>query len=197
MQPSTADQSTTRPAPETDGEDLLLRLTREHRDAAGLVLALQRRTGSDAGDSVATARELITDLVRHSVSERIHLLPLVRRFVPEGDAAADRIDAGRQELEYQLQQLERLPINGDFWVHLEAVDALVAQHAGELESHVFPVLAAACPAEELADAGRRAARTARTAPTHPHPHTPREGAALAAASPGTGLVDKVRDLFRS
>lgn len=197
MQPSTADQSTTRPAPESDGEDLLLRLTREHRDAAGLVLALQRRTGSDAGDAVETARELITDLVRHSVSERIHLLPLVRRYVPEGDTAADRIDAGQQKLEYQLQQLERLPMKGDFWIHLKIVDALVTQHAGELESRVFPALAAACPADELRDAGARAAKTARTAPTHPHPHAPREGAALAAAAPGAGLVDRIRDLFRS
>jgi hypothetical protein len=193
---STVDpDSTTRPAPGSDEEDLLLRLRREHRDAAGLLAAIQRRTGSEAGGAVDTVRELITDLVQHSVAERQHLLPLVRQYLPDGDAAAERIIAGQERLERELKLLEQLPVRGEFWIHLRIVENLVSQHAGEVERSVFTPLAAAVPADELQKLGRRAAQTSRIAPTHPHPHSPREGAALAAAAPGAGLVDRVRDLF--
>jgi hypothetical protein len=174
MEPGSADESTTRPAPGSDDEDLLLRLTREHRDAAGLILALQRWSGAGAGDPAWTARELVTDLVRHSLAERIHLLPLVRRHLPGGEATAARIETGQQELEHQVQELDRLAVTADPLSHLTVVDALLTRHADELERHVFPALAAACPVEELRAAGARAA--------------PREGA---------GLVDRIRNLFRS
>lgn len=194
MDPSSADRSTDRPAPGTDGEDLLLRLTREHRDAAGLVLALQRWRADGAGDPAGTARELVTDLVQHAADEREHLLPLVRRHLPEGDAIAGRIVAGHGRIEEQVLPLEHLSGDGDVRPRLEAVDALVARHAEDLERHVFPALDAACPAEELREAGVRAARTtrsARAAPTLSYPS--REGT----GTPGPGLVDRIRDLFRS
>ena len=133
--------------------------------------------------------------MRHSVGERTHLVPLVREHLPDGDTVAARMDTGSTRLERELQALERLPMRGDFWIHLKIVESLVTQHAGELEQYVFPRIAAAVPADELAQLGRRAARTARVGPTHPHPNAPREGAALAAAAPGAGLVDRVRDLF--
>ena len=192
---TTHDESTARTASEGEDEDLLTRLVREHREATALLAALQRRTGSEAGDSLDTVRALITDLVRHSVGERTHLVPLVREHLPDGDTVAARMETGSTRLERELQALERLPMRGDFWIHLKIVESLVTQHAGELEQYVFPRIAAAVPADELAQLGRRAARTARVGPTHPHPNAPREGAALAAAAPGAGLVDRVRDLF--
>ena len=194
---TTHDESTARTASEGEDEDLLTRLVREHREATALLTALQRRTGSEAGDSLDTVRALITDLVRHSVGERTHLVPLVREHLPDGDTVAARMETGSTRLERELQALERLPMRGDFWIHLKIVESLVTQHAGELEQYVFPRIAAATPADELAQLGQRAARTARVGPTHPHPNAPREGAALAAAAPGAGLVDRVRDLFTS
>jgi hypothetical protein len=194
---TTHDEATDRATTDREDEDLLTRLVREHREAAALLTALQRRTGSDAGDSVDTVRALITDLVRHSVGERTHLVPLVREHLPDGETVAARMETGSERLERELQQLERLPMRGDFWIHLKIVESLVTQHAGELEQYVFPRIAAATPADELAQLGQRAARTARVGPTHPHPNAPREGAALAAAAPGAGLVDRVRDLFTS
>lgn len=194
---TTPDETTARTSSTGEDEDLLTRLVREHREASALLLGLQRRTGSEAGDSVDTARKLISDLVQHSVGERTHLVPLVREHLPDGDTVATRIEWGSERLEREMQQLERLPMRGDFWIHLKIVESLVSQHAGELEQYVFPRIAAAVPADRLSDLGHRAARTARTAPTHPHPNAPREGAALAAAAPGAGLVDRVRDMFRS
>jgi hypothetical protein len=192
---TTHDETIDRASSGTEDEDLLTRLVREHREASALLVALQRRTGSQAGDSVDTVRELITDLVRHSVGERTHLVPLVREHLPDGDTVAERMAWGATRLEQELKALERLPMRGDFWMHLKIVESLVTQHAGELEQYVFPRIVAAVPADELAQLGQRAARTARIGPTHPHPNAPREGGALAAAAPGAGLVDRVRDLF--
>lgn len=194
---TTHDQGTDRASSQGEDEDLITRLVREHREASTMLATIQRRTSAQADDAVDTVRELITNLVRHSVGERTHLVPLVREHLPDGDTVAARMEWGATRLEQELQQLERLPMRGDFWIHLKIVESLVSQHAGELEQYVFPLVVADTPADELADLGRRAARSARVGPTHPHPNAPREGAALAAAAPGAGLVDRVRDLFTS
>ncbi|MDD7965277.1 hemerythrin domain-containing protein [Actinomycetospora lemnae] len=175
----------------TDFIDLL---SAEHREVERLFAELEARFGSSASEVEDTAREVVTRLVQHSVAEEVHLYPLVREVLDDGDALADREIAEHDDAERTMKRLEGLPAkSGDFWITYRILTNLIAQHVGEEEQYLFPRLAAAVSKEHREEIGRRLQSTEYTAPTRPHPGAPSEGGKLAALAPGTGLVDRVRD----
>lgn len=53
----------------------------------------------------------------------------------------------------------------------------------------------ACSAEQLDELGEKTRRAKKTAPTRPYPSAPDKPPANKLLAPGTGLVDRARDLL--
>lgn len=177
-----------------ESTDLIEVLSAEHREVERLFAELEARFGSAAAEVEDTARQVVIRLVQHSVAEEVHLYPLVRETLDDGDAIAEREIFEHDEAERTMKRLEALPArSGDFWITYRILTNLVSQHVGEEEKYLFPRLAAAVSKEHRETIGGRILSTEKTAPTRPHPSSPSEGGALAALTPGAGLVDRVRD----
>ena len=169
-------------------------LSAQHREVEGLFAELEARFGSKAEEVENTARRAVTLLVEHTVAEEVHLYPLVREVLDDGDTIAEREIAEHDDAERTMKRLEALPASsGDFWLTYRILTNLIAQHVGEEEQYLFPRLAEAVSKQDREQIGDRMLSTQKTAPTRPHPSSPSEGGQLAALAPGAGLVDRVRD----
>ncbi|MDD7918721.1 hemerythrin domain-containing protein [Actinomycetospora callitridis] len=174
--------------------DLIDVLAAEHREVEGLFAELEARFGASGPEVEDIAQRVVTRLVQHSVAEEVHLYPLVREVLDDGDALAEREIAEHDAAERTMKRLEALPArSADFWMTYRILTNLIAQHVGEEEQYLFPRLAAAVAKEDREQIGDRILSTEKTAPTRPHPASPSEGGALAALAPGAGLVDRLRD----
>ena len=174
--------------------DFIEVLSAEHREVERLFAELEAHFGSSSAEVEDTAREVVTRLVEHTVAEEVHLYPLVREVLPDGDALAEREIAEHDATERTMKRLESLkPKSADFWMTYRILTNLVSQHVGEEEKYLFPALAATVSQEDREQIGDRMLSTEKTAPTRPHPDSPSEGGAQAALAPGAGLVDRVRD----
>ncbi|WP_328307996.1 hemerythrin domain-containing protein [Actinomycetospora sp. NBC_00405] len=174
--------------------DLIDVLAAEHREVEALFAELEARFGASGPEVEDIAQRVVTRLVQHSVAEEVHLYPLVRRVLDDGDALAEREIAEHDAAERTMKRLEALPArSADFWMTYRILTNLIAQHVGEEEQYLFPRLAAAVAKEDREQIGDRILSTEKTAPTRPHPASPSEGGALAALAPGAGLVDRLRD----
>lgn len=176
---------------------LLTLLIGQHRAVDLTFVRLDRlaRSGNETSDEVGQlVDQAIKDLVRHSVSEEVHLYPTVRQQLDGGHELADREVAEHKEAEQTMQRLEKLqPSDGDFWPALHQLMTEVRQHVHEEEMTLLPRLQVACTDDELLELGRKLAQMQRQAPTRPHPAAPSEGGLLAGLAPGAGLADRVRD----
>jgi hemerythrin superfamily protein len=174
--------------------DLIDVLAAEHREVEALFAELEARFGASGPEVEDIAQRVVTRLVQHSVAEEVHLYPLVREVLDDGDALAEREIAEHDAAERTMKRLESLPArSADFWMTYRILTNLIAQHVGEEEQYLFPRLAAAVAKEDREQIGDRILSTEKTAPTRPHPASPSEGGALAALAPGAGLVDRLRD----
>ncbi len=174
--------------------DVIDVLTDQHREVEQMFVALERIDGAAGEEALVLARQVVIALVQHSVSEEIHLYPAVRKHLDGGDALADREIAEHDKAEQTMKRLDGLlPDGEDFWSAVHELIREVRRHVQEEEQELFPGLQEACWPDELRDLGRKVQRAQRTAPTRPHPGSPSEGGALAAAAPGAGLVDRIRD----
>jgi hemerythrin superfamily protein len=174
--------------------DLIEVLSAEHREVESLFAQLEANFGSSSAEVEDIARHVVTRLVQHSVAEEVHLYPLVREVLEDGDAIAEREIAEHDEAERTMKRLEGLPAkSADFWMTYRILTNLISQHVGEEEKYLFPRLEEKVSAEDRETIGDRILSTEKTAPTRPHPDSPSEGGALAALAPGAGLVDRVRD----
>ncbi|RAY11765.1 hemerythrin domain-containing protein [Actinomadura craniellae] len=140
--------------------------------------------------------QVVIELARHSVAEEQHLYPAVRRILPDGDEIADRETADHAAAERTMKELEELEpsdhrFNDAFGRLVREVQAHIAEEEGEL----FARLREVCDPDTLLDLGRKVERAKRFAPTRPHPVAPDRPPLNRLTGPGTGLVDRARDLL--
>ena len=144
------------PAPESDQEDVVTRIMREHRDVEGLFQAVEADFGHSSDAVAANVRQVVADLVRQSVGKEVHLYPFVRDRLDGGDALADRMIWQNHEAEKTMKAMEPLPFRGvDFWHQFKILTSLVRQHAGEMELYLLPRLRREASADELLDLAAR------------------------------------------
>lgn len=184
----------------TDSEtqpSLITLLVDQHRQVDECFTRLEylARTGAETSDEARLLTErVIKDLVRHAVSEEVHLYPTVLQQLDGGHELADREVAEHKRAEQTMQRLEGLSVSdGEFRPALHELISRIRQHVHEEEAILFPRLQATCTEPELRELGRKCAGLQRMAPTRPHPSAPSEGGLLAGLAPGVGLVDRVRD----
>ena len=177
-------------------DDITTELIKDHDELREMFGKL--RGGATGDEREELVREMTVELVKHSVAEEVHLYPLVRKVIDNGDALADSEIAEHAEVEQLLKDLEKL--DADDPAYAEKVDKViddVSAHATEEETVLFPQLREKCSAEQLHELGDKVRATKKIAPTHPHPHAPDTPPANLIAGPLAGLVDRVRDAFSS
>jgi hemerythrin superfamily protein len=175
-----------------DQPDVVDAFTQDHREIERLFDLLQR--AGDARVQQVLTEQMITDLVRHLVTEEQYLYPAVREQVPDGDALADRQIALHAEVEELLKDLEGVDASDPAYrAGMRGISAKVRSHLQEEEDEVFPLLRQYANADELRGLGTKVERAKKLAPTHPHPFAPDTPPLNKILGPGTGLVDRIRD----
>jgi hypothetical protein len=144
----------------------------------------------------------IVDMMRirlseHELIEEEHFWPAVRKVFEDGDAIADRALAQEQEGKDLLQELDGL--SGDDERFDELVEKLVLALRTHVayESDVFLEFKQATSEEDRAKLGRRMQRSARLAPTRPHPHAPDRPPFNRIAAAAAAPLDRARDALAS
>jgi hypothetical protein len=137
---------------------------------------------------------VISEIVRHSVSEEMYVYPAMREYVPDGEEAVQHDTEEHQQLEEIMKQLEAVPASEPRF------DALVGELTEKLRHHAhdeateqFPQLRKHAPGEEARQAARQG-RSRQEAGADP----PASGRATQRVfhklvGPGVGLVDRLRD----
>ena len=181
--------------PHRNDDDLITELVKDHREVEELFAAYDTSSSPDKKGDVA--REIITELVRHSVAEEMWLYPVAKRALPDGEQITEHEIAEHAEVERLLKEVERLDPAEDaaFEDNMQIVMRDIRHHVEDEERDLFPRLRGALDAEELASLGEKARLAKRTAPTHPHPSAPDHPPANLVLGPLTGIVDRARDRF--
>ncbi|MDX3075459.1 hemerythrin domain-containing protein [Streptomyces sp. NPDC088354] len=177
------------------GGNVIAELTADHREVEEY---FARLGALPAGDK--KRRDVLDDvtieLVRHSVAEEMYLYPAVREHVPGGGQLADKEIQDHAEVEQVLKDLESVDVDdAQFDVLVQKLITDVTEHLREEERLLFPSLAQACSPEQLMELGDQVRRAKKVAPTRPHPSAPDTPPANKLLAPGTGLVDRARDLI--
>ncbi len=158
--------------------DLTELLTADHRRVARLL------------SSGAPARELVGELSSHLVAEAQVLYPALRAHLAGATSAVDGLVATDHRLEEVLTELDRGGTGA-----VDELAELFARHVSEQE-RLFPQLREAAGDEELSRLGEALGPVVMEAPTHPHPHLPREGRLEVIADSVASTVDHLRDALR-
>ncbi|WP_202805934.1 hemerythrin domain-containing protein [Actinopolymorpha alba] len=176
--------------------DMIDVLVADHRELRQLFTQVERDKGQPAKRRRQLADVVIAELVRHEAAEGRYLYPTARRVIPNGDTLADQELSEHAEAEKTMKQLQRAkPSTPEFERLLDSLMQRTREHLRQEESEVFPKLREACSKEELRELGRKVEVAKAAAPTRPHPHAPDKPPLNKLLGPGTGIVDKVRDLL--
>ncbi|MGV9560403.1 hemerythrin domain-containing protein [Streptomyces sp. NPDC003401] len=177
------------------GGDVIQELTADHREVDTLFARIEALPPADP-ERRELADRITVELVRHSVTEEQYLYPTVRRYVDDGDDLADEEIAEHGEVERMLRELEdRRPGDGRFDELIAALRNSARAHADDEESRLFPLLAEVCSTAALEDLGERVRSAKKRAPARPHPSAPDAPPANGTLTPGTGMVDRLRDML--
>ena len=172
--------------------DVIDELTTDHREA----LELLDRTASitDDDERRELADTVISEVVRHSVSEEMYVYPAMREYLPDGEQVVAHDVEEHQQLERVMKQLEAVPASeARFEQLVQEMTEKLRHHAQDEETQQFPRLRAQVPREELVKLREKVDAAKKLAPTRPHPEAPRSELFHKLVGPGVGLVDRLRD----
>lgn len=139
--------------------------------------------------------QLVSELSIHASLEEQILYPVVRLSVPDGDDLVDESLADHQEAKEQLVLLDKMTgTEHDFAEKIEELASDIAEHVGEEEEQVLPLLREHLDEDILNQLGEQFEAMRGGAPTRPHPMAPNEGPAAMIAAPLASILDRVRDV---
>ena len=174
------------------GRDLVDILTSDHLEITSLLATIGSET--DPGRRRDLADTVVAELVRHSVSEELHVYPAIRKHLPDGDQAVQHDTEEDKEIESLLKELEGADAaRPEFTDVVRRLSTVLDDHVADEERDQFPQLRASIPADELVAIGAKVERAQRLAPTRPHPNAPDAKLFHVLAGPGVGMVDRLRD----
>lgn len=168
-------------------------LIEDHRAVEQVFQELESGSGSPEHRRDLTDH-VIAELVRHSVAEEHYLYPTTRKALSDGDQVADHELSEHTEAERIMNELDGLdPTDARFNELLGELINAVRHHVKDEEEDLFPRLREACSETELTELGEQIVRAKDSAPTRPHPATPKKPPMNKMLDPGAGLVDRMRD----
>lgn len=174
------------------GNRLMQEIVGDHREVEAMFHALE--TGvPEPGERRTMVDRIIIELMKHSAAEEQLLYPAARRLLPDGDEIADRELIEHGAAERTMHRLDGMePADPEFEPLLRELMAEVREHVQDEERTLLPRLSLAAGREQTESMGSALAMAKRTAPTHPHPSSPKTPPANVMNSV-TGIVDHIRD----
>jgi len=197
--------------------DAIATLVQDHRKVSHLLeqlLATQRYSDVTArkGDHQLSHEEkrktldqVIRELSIHSHIEEMHMYPVIRGSIKNGDALIDRSLNEHQvvkEVLYDLDQfsssLSAYPASWPAFPfdRIEKLKSNLLQHIKEEEEEIFPQLQKNLPKERLVDLGKTLEEARASVPTRPHPSAPNQPPMMNVTGPMAAAYDKARDALR-
>lgn len=177
--------------------DLIDAIVDDHREVLRVFDELEQGTGDPQRRRDLTDH-VITQLVRHSVSEEMYMYPVARRMLPDGEQVVDHDLDEHAEATELMKRVEGLDsTTPEFEELLQTLMSDVRHHLEDEETDLLPRLRNACDEAELEDLGEKFVRAKRIAPTRPHPSAPETPPANLVLAPGAGLIDRLRDALES
>ncbi|MEV8566720.1 hemerythrin domain-containing protein [Streptomyces sp. NPDC051322] len=175
------------------GGDAIQELTTDHREVEEIFARIEALPAGDP-QRKKLADQATIELVRHSVAEETHLYPAVRKYLPGGDAVADKEIEDHTTAERTMKQLESCQADdADFDRLISELMREIRSHVEDEENNLFPQLRQAAGSEDLEALGEKIRSAKKTAPTRPHPSSPSTPPGNKLLAPGAGLVDRLRD----
>ncbi|MFI2645793.1 hemerythrin domain-containing protein [Streptomyces sp. NPDC018610] len=169
-------------------------LTADHARIRALFDRIRSAPPGGAERSALVERVSVA-LVRHSVAEKAHLYPAVRRFLPDGDGWAERGLREHREIGELLAALEAADPEGEeFTELLLSVVVRATRHTVEDEQLLFPRLQALCPPEILRELGAKVRDAEASGPTRPRPEAPDAAPLVRLTAQVWGPLDRLRDM---
>lgn len=139
---------------------------------------------------------LISEVTTHLVAESQLLYPALRHHLPDADVTVDGLLETDHRIEELLAAVEHAVDHGrtDSAVAAELED-LWGEHVRQQEA-LFSELRKVAERDELRRLGDALGPAIMKAPTHPHPHLPREGALEVISDAVASSVDHIRDALK-
>ncbi len=159
-------------------------LGRDHTEVKRMLAELEAgssRAVPDREDRLRLRKKMVEELIieesKHEAVEEEYFRSAVRRLVPDGELLADEAVGQEQAAKHVLNDLlGKDPTDGGFEELLTRFTADGREHIEFEEVQVWPKLRVVITADEAEELGRKLEQGKKTAPTRPHPHTPRSRA---------------------
>jgi hemerythrin superfamily protein len=172
--------------------DVIDELTTDHREALDLLHRITMSTDPDERRDLADT--VISEVVRHAVSEEMYVYPAMREHLLNGEQIVEHDIQEHNQLEEVMKQLEAVqPSDPRFNALIQDMTGKLQQHARDEETEQFPQLRQRLPHEELVKLREKVDSAKKVAPTRPHPGAPNTELFHKVVGPGVGLVDRLRD----
>jgi hypothetical protein len=172
--------------------DVIDELTTDHREALELLDRIASSTDPD--DRRSLADTVISEIVRHSVSEEMYVYPAMREHLPDGEKVIEHDTREHKQLEEVMKQLEAVQASEPRFDELvRELTEKLRHHAHDEETEQFPLLRDRVPREKLVELREKVDSAKKLAPTRPHPGAPNSELFHKVVGSGVGLVDRLRD----
>lgn len=153
---------------ETEGNDAISLLIRDHRAVEGLFGDFEQLGASQMSDKRRTVDTIIEELSVHAAIEEQELYPFLRQEAPGGGEMADEGIEEHGEAKQLLSSLQQMSADDpEFDSTVAQLIADVRHHVEEEESQFFPRLREVTNTDQLVELGRRLQEARSTAPTTP------------------------------
>ena len=169
-------------------------LTRQKRDHTELDRLLHEIDAASDADRQHALNRLCRLVFPHAFAEESVLWPVVRRVLPDGADLTLAIEQEHQQINELFTQLEMHPPHSAEHRRLwSQIVPLLREDVRDEEDVLFPKLAAALSARQLAALGLAWEAVRRTAPTRAHPVVARRPPGNVLAAAPLTVIDRLRD----
>ena len=174
--------------------DVIELLEHDHREVEQMFADYEQASSNEEKDTLRD--RIIIELVRHSEAEEQAVYPLIRKNIDNGDQIIEHEIDEHSKAERIMKELDRMKADDpQFGVLMQQLMASIKEHVHEEENEVFPQFRTKVSPEELQKLGATVEGLKKIVPTHPHPMAPDHPPFNALLGPGTGLVDRLRDML--
>ena len=181
--------------PEDTLSDPIHQLQNDHRE----VESLYRQFENGSVDfRTEVLRKIVRELSVHAAVEEQVVYPVMRRYLPDGDAKVEKSISDHQAMKEILKSLDGASADEEGVPRtLQMVMADLRSHVMEEEHELFPLLRKHVPPLQYTEMATAMQVAREGAPTRPHPNAPASnGPAAAVAGAAASIIDKARDAVR-
>ncbi len=174
--------------------DAITLLRTDHKTVEALFKRFEKAGDRAFVEKREIVDRIIEELSIHAAIEEQVFYPVARATVPATEDIALESLEEHHVVKLLLAELVGMdPSHERFTPKVTVLIENVRHHVKEEETDFFPVVRKALGRAELADIGETLSEAKKTAPTHPHPSLPDDGAANAVTGAIAGVVDRVGD----